>query len=376
MKVFKFVLEPDDIKPSPPIILCTTHKENKISTNNSPVFLLSSIDNTGIKGFSYFITTQSNYVLKEEVRTSRTNIKIKKLKDGNWYFYAKSVDYNNNWSDTSIFSLKIDSTAPIIQNISHKLIPKYIYSTNYSKITNIIETNRRQKTNVFSKSRVEITTNLSISFFWDIKEQEDKVGYSYSFSPKKILEPEKKVLSALNNVSFDKISKQKYYFKIKVRDQYGNWSHSYLYIVDLRKKKKVLVKSQITGSPMFIYDDVLHYKVKRGDRMANIISQLLLTANPSQYIKPLSAYNYIDDINLIYPGEILKIPLLRIPETINPKKIRPGFLSHIKDKIIRIKWEKDGITVQKVHNLNTLKKNNLILIRLPLFLRTGKFYFY
>lgn len=351
IKHFKVVLTVDDIPPAPPKIISLTHIINSVSADKNPEFIFSSIDNVGIKGYNYIITKNPNYEPEKSFKTSRTNIKFKNVKDGEWFFIVRSVDYNNNWSMPSIYPFSIDSTGPQIKTILCSI------KTNIKKINN--------KT---------IRTTFNVGFKCTLKKEEKNIGYSFNITKNKKQRLPLKILSISNKIKYDNLNKTNLYFKVKARDNLGNWGRAKIYHLNLIEKAKPV--KQIIKADLFVYDDILHYRVKRGDNLYKIISFILLTEKPKFFIDSITKYNKIENPDVVVAGSILKFPLLRIKDTIVINKIKPTFLKMIKNKIIKVKRTKDGISLKKEKNLFNLWKNHLILIKLKLFLETGKFYFY
>lgn len=375
LRYFRFILTGDDIPPTPPQILSDIQPES-ITTNNSPEFSFSSVDNTGIKGYNYAITINSNYILKNRLRTSRTNVKFHNLKDGRWYFMVKAVDYNDNWSQPSLLSFTIDHTPPKIKSINCIIKTNIEFITNRYFSTNIIQTNQIVQTNITEKIIYSTNTNIIAIFRWELGKEEKGVGYSFSLSTDRIVEPLSKIMTVLNYTKFENLEKKNYYFKLKVCDNLGNWSRSKIYKLKLKRVIRKKPVRKITGADLFIYDDILHYRIKQGDKLAEIIKTILLTDKPQLLIDSVAKYNNIKNIDLIYVGDVIKFPLLRMQDTIVIEKIKPSFLEYIKNKILMPVYTQDGIKIRRVKDLSSLRKGNLILIQLPIFLETGKFFFY
>lgn len=351
IKHFKVILAVDDIPPAPPKIISLTHAINSVSAFQNPRFNFLSVDNVGIKGYNYIITKNPNYEPEKSFKTSRTNIKFKNVKDGEWFFIVRSVDYNNNWSKSSIFPFSIDSTGPQIENILCSV-----------------------KTNIKRINNKTIYTTFSAVFKWNLTKEEKNIRYNFNIIKKKKQRLSLKTLSMSNKIKYDNLNKTNFYFKVKARDNLGNWGRAKTYYLNLIEKAKPV--RQIIKAELFVYDDILHYRIKRGDNLYKIISFILLTEKPKFYINSIIKYNKIENPDIVIAGSILKFPLLRIKDTIVINKIKPTFLKMIKNRIIKVKRTEEGINLKKEKNLLNLWKNQLILIKLRLFLETGKFYFY
>jgi len=375
-KFFRFILTADDIPPTPPQISSSTVEQSQITTDNSPDFKIVSVDNTGIKGYNYEVTTNSNHILKNKLQTTKSNISIKNLNDGKWYLFAKSVDYNDNWSEQSSFSFSVDSTPPQIKMITAVLITNVEFITNKSLSTNTQITNEKTVTNTITNISLSTNTNISVTFNWELYQDEDNVTYSYSFSERKIDEPQLKDMTVFTKAEFDHLKKINYYFNVRAKDRYGNWSKPKLFKLILKKKIKKKPIQKISGADLFIYDDILYYRIQSGDKLADIIKRVIKTDKPQLFINSIAKYNKIKNIDIIYVGGVIKFPLLKIKETIVIEKIKPYFLEFIKEKIFLVYYSKDGVKVKKIKNIGWLKKGFYVMVHLPIFFETGKFFFY
>ncbi|MBU1075940.1 MAG: glycoside hydrolase, partial [Spirochaetes bacterium] len=346
-KYFKVILTGDDIAPTPPRITSPTHSPDVMSTNNNPRFHFRSVDNIGIKGYNYKIVKDPQYKLPKQYFSSRTNTLYKKLQDGQWYFMARSVDYNNNWSQPSVFPIQIDHSGPEIKDISC-----------------IVQSNLNETAD----------ETFTASFKWDMRIDENNVGYSFDLATDRKFSLLERIISPDKEKKYENLTGTNYFFTIMARDQWGNWGSWKRYELDL--KKKIRISETITKADMFIYDDILYYRVKRGDSLSTIISIVLLTGNPKLFIPSVIKYNKIINPDLIQRGDYVKFPLLRIKDTIVINKIPDSFIKNIKNKIIKVKRSNDGVILKKERNLSRLWKNHLIIIKLGIFLETGKFYFY
>lgn len=352
VKSFKVILTSDDAPPTPPVIKSSSYLAGTTSTNRNGDFSYTAVDNIGIKGYNYMITKNANEQLPDKIRTTQTNIHIKKIKDGNWYFMVKAVDFNNNWGTQAEYPFTIDHTPPVIDKIKCNLI------------TNIL-TNDNQG-----------TTNYTAEINWKLKTEEDNVGYSFTLSKNRKERVLQRMQTMLPTIKYPDLKKDDYYFRIKARDKWGNWSRTRTYSLGLQTRKKIKHKGYIIKAKLFVYDDILYYKVRKGDTLAKIINIVLLTRTPQQYLSSVMKFNKIQNPDLIKKGDYIKFPLLKIKDTIVIEKIRPSFREFIKDKIIRVRRSRKGVSLKREKNLLKLKKNNRILIKVGIFLETGKFYFY
>lgn len=107
-----------DRSASPPAVVSSTHPDqDKWYISNDPDFAWSFIDKvSGADGYSWALD-HSEYTIPPQARMIEGYITYKTdlegLTDGIWYFHLRGKDRAGNWSETSHYRVKIDSTPPI-----------------------------------------------------------------------------------------------------------------------------------------------------------------------------------------------------------------------------------------------------------------------
>jgi hypothetical protein len=101
----------------PPVIVSSTHPDqDKWYSRNSPDFAWSFDDQiSGASAYSWALDNSENTIppqigMIEGNNTFKTDIRA--LSDGIWYFHLRGQDKAGNWSETSHFRIRIDSTPP------------------------------------------------------------------------------------------------------------------------------------------------------------------------------------------------------------------------------------------------------------------------
>ena len=106
-----------DRSTSPPVIVSSTHPDqDKWYTVSNPDFAWNFVDNvSGADGYSWALDHTEN-TIPPEIKMIEGHVTFKTdtkaLADGIWYFHLRGKDIAGNWSESSHYRIKIDSTPP------------------------------------------------------------------------------------------------------------------------------------------------------------------------------------------------------------------------------------------------------------------------
>ncbi len=190
-----------DLKAEPPEVSSSTHPNpDRYYADIHPVFIVDKADDlSGIDGFYYKVDNLSDTLPdKKGGRFLKdTAIKIAEpLDDGEWYFHIVLKDRaGNTGSDASHFKFKIETTPP---EVSIKELPKFVNSETFE----VEWTGEDRESGVFC-------------FVVDYKEG-DKGKWKTWLKETKA-----------RNAAFKGEDGITYYFRVKARDNAGNWCDYY-----------------------------------------------------------------------------------------------------------------------------------------------------
>ncbi len=99
----------------PPSLTPYKFAEGQKIGNRSPVINIAMAeDSSGVAGYSWLFTNNPDAEPKEELMCKPSEIEIssKLYTDGIWYLKARQLDFAGNWSESSMISFELDSSAP------------------------------------------------------------------------------------------------------------------------------------------------------------------------------------------------------------------------------------------------------------------------
>jgi gliding motility-associated-like protein len=101
---------------SAPVIVSLTHPDQNKWYNDKNISLSWNVTDSysGLDGYSWLLDNSENTVPKDAKITEETHFE-RELPDGLWYFHIRAVDNAGNWSETTHYRVKIDTTPPTAQ---------------------------------------------------------------------------------------------------------------------------------------------------------------------------------------------------------------------------------------------------------------------
>jgi hypothetical protein len=127
------VLKIDTEKPEKPVLECFSHPLEYVWYNNDrPTFdWYEPYDVSGIGGYSHSLdqdpeaepsenisVTVDEFELKHGKSTSQGVVLYDKIEEGLWYFHVRAVDSLGSWSDTATRTVRIDTSAPTVTDLT------------------------------------------------------------------------------------------------------------------------------------------------------------------------------------------------------------------------------------------------------------------
>lgn len=127
----EFEMNIDTKPPESPIeIMSPTHKNSDIwySSDKAIFDWKQPEDDSGISGYSYVLDSFPDSVPSQNISmtgdeyvtnhnsTSYEGVVFEKILEGIWYFHIRAVDLLGKWSDTTTYSIKIDSVGPTVED--------------------------------------------------------------------------------------------------------------------------------------------------------------------------------------------------------------------------------------------------------------------
>ncbi len=286
---FNIIVKGDDIRPTKPDVSSLTIPGYTVTSNNSIEFIWSSYDQFGIKGYSWILTKDPNENPPKQIRIRTNQIKITKIRNGDWFFKVQSVDPSGNWSTNGMFPFSVyrDEKGPTISNL---MISEPIEQIN-------------KKTN--------LKTIPSLSFTWSATDENGISRHEYSFNKNTRGKTTNFQVIFTNFVIFTNLPRDEYLFIVKSVDNKENESIPLSMPLSLTLKKKKVEKS---GD--FIYT------VKFRDTLSGIIRKTLQTTlqNNKNYWEDIAWYNRIGDVDMIRIDQIIRFPAIDISEIGNKEK--------------------------------------------------------
>jgi hypothetical protein len=99
--------------PAAPTITSTTHTDGAWSTNPNATFALASTDASGISGYSVVFDESAGTIPPQTVTTTTGVYSKNGITDGTHYLHVRAKDVTGNWGGTALFTVLVDSTAPV-----------------------------------------------------------------------------------------------------------------------------------------------------------------------------------------------------------------------------------------------------------------------
>jgi hypothetical protein len=289
---FKFKYQGDITPPSAPFVSSLTHPESLVSSNRDARFTWRSDDASGIRGYSYSLSLESNTPVPEKVLTTATQWTFSGLKNGRYFLQVRSEDTAENWSGSATYSFTVfaDKEGPVF--------------TAFDLATDIQE---------FMQTTNSLIPELA--FHWNAEDGSGIRDYRYFFTDRLPRDHDFDWTTILSNgIVFTNLSRENYYFYLTADDIKGNQSSVTMMPVLLSKAVVVTSLTDNITHPAGRRIDWVE-KIRTGDTLTRIISRVLKVRNADilkGLTKSVAWYNLMGDLDLIYPDDKIRFPVVTV----------------------------------------------------------------
>lgn len=317
-----------------PVISFSTHASNQWSYENTGIIQWNiAQDVSGIKSFCFVLDNNPGTVPEiENVPGEIFSYRFNNLNNGIHYFHIRAVDRANNYSETTHYKIKINTTP---------LEPPQIFSSTHEE---------------FIPSE-----NKSPLFFWRVQDNRPVKGFSYLMTQDDNKIPLNTINIQKTNLAFQNLANGVWYFKIRACDSLNRWSETSTFTVSL---EDMMIASKMTFSEEA--QSTYSYIVNEGDILSAVLRKLFQIDNEYEwrdYERAIGKFNYIQNLDFLKPGDILMFPIILA----KPKDTLEDLAQHIygdKSKVDRF------VIIDK--SIRVLETGDKIIVKDKYFLATGK----
>jgi hypothetical protein len=198
----------DTVAPAAPIPTSSQASSGAWTPNNAITFNWAApSDVSGIGGYSAVLDQTQGTVPPASTSTTGTSVNYSNLADGTYYFHLRAVDKAGNWGTTYLFTLLVDSSAPLAPTVGSSTHP----------------------------SETQWSSNDAPSFTFSDGDLSSVTGLSYVIdtSPSTLPDTTAEVNGASGSVSYTGRPEGHNWFHVRAKNGSGLWGAAYNYAINI-----------------------------------------------------------------------------------------------------------------------------------------------